>query len=236
MTINMERLEKLIKKYDEDLTAKDYRCFAPDVLRYCGSIVMRKIEEDFGTFISYYRDRYVIIDDVVFSVDKKELVRYSPEKTDESYAIPEHVETIRDGAFQGSEHLKRVTISKNIHHIGTRAFSDSSNLAEIVWDTPKSSGGSYVFVNCPNLKTVITDDVQKLWGYCCDNEGSPFINGACLINGDKMRNELTVPDCTDVTLRAFQGCTSIENVDFKARNKYLEKLLLSIIENKGILL
>ena len=185
MTINMERLEKLIKKYDEDLTAKDYRYFAPDVLRYCGSIVMRKIEEDFGTFISYYRDRYVIIDDVVFSTNKKELVRYSPEKVDESYVIPEHVETIRDGAFQGSEHLKQVTISKNIHHIGSRAFADSSNLAEIVWDTPKSSGGSYVFVNCPNLKTIITDDVQKLANYVHDNEGSPFINVAQLIvNGE----------------------------------------------------
>ena len=185
MTINMERLEKLIKKYDEDLTVKDYRYFAPDVLRYCGSIVMRKIEEDFGTFISYYRDRYVIIDDIVFSTDKKELVRYSPEKADESYVIPEHVETIRDGAFQGSEHLKRVTISKNIHHIGSRAFSDSSDLSEIVWNTPKTTGGSYVFVNCPNLKTVITDDAQKLANYVHDNEGSPFVNGAQLIvNGE----------------------------------------------------
>ena len=185
MTINMERLEKLIKKYDEDLTVKDYRYFAPDVLRYCGSIVMRKVEEEFGTFISYYRDRYVIIDDVVFSTDKKELVRYSPEKVDESYVIPEHVATIRDGAFQGSGHLKRVTISKNIHHIGSRAFADSSSLAEIVWDTPKTTGGSYVFVNCPNLKTVITDDAQKIANYVHDNEGSPFINGAQLIaNGE----------------------------------------------------
>ena len=226
-----EKINKIIEEYGDD-----YSNFAPELLRRCGSIVMRKVEEEFGTFISYYRDRYVIIDDVVFSTNKKELVRYSPEKVDESYVIPEHVETIRDGAFQGSEHLKRVTISKNIHHIGSRAFADSSDLSEIVWDTPKTTGGSYVFVNCPKLKKVITDDVQKLWGYCCDNEGSPFINGACLINGDKMCSELTVPDCTDVTLRAFQGCTLIKNVDFKACNKYLERLLLSIIENKGILL
>ena len=145
---------------------------------------MRKVEEEFGTFISYYRDRYVIIDDVVFSTDKKELVRYSPEKTDETYVIPEFVETICDGAFQGSEHLEQVTISKNIHHIGSRAFADSS-LAEIVWDTPKATGGSYIFVNCPNLKTVITDDAQKLANYVHDNEGSPFINGTQLIvNGE----------------------------------------------------
>ena len=182
---NTEKLEKLIEKYDEDLKAYDYSNFAPDLLRYCGSIVMKRIEEDFGTFISYYRDRYVIIDDVVFSTDKKELVRYSPEKIEEAYAIPDFVETICDGAVQGSEHLKRVTISKNIRHIGNRAFSDSSNLSEIVWDAHKATGGSYVFVNCPKLKTVITDDAQKLANYVHDNEGSPFVNGAQLIvNGE----------------------------------------------------
>ena len=182
---NKERFDKLMEKYDEDLKAYDYSNFAPDLLRYCGSIVMKRIEEDFGTFISYYRNRYVVIDDVVFSTDKTRLVRYSPEKTDETYVIPEFVETICDGAFQGSEHLKQVTISKNIRHIGNRAFSDSSNLAEIVWYTPEATGGSYVFVNCPKFKTVITDDAQKLANYVHDNEGSPFVNGAQLIvNGE----------------------------------------------------
>ena len=182
---NKEKLEKLIEKYDEDLKTYDYSHFAPELLRRCGSIVLKQFEDKCGPFISYYRDRYVIIDDVVFSTDKKELVRYSPEKTDETYVIPEFVETICDAAFQGSEHLKQVTISKNIHHIGSRAFADSSDLSEIVWNTPKTTGGSYVFVNCPNLKTVITDDAQKLANYVHDNEGSPFINGAQLIvNGE----------------------------------------------------
>ena len=182
---NKEKLEKLIEKYDEDLKAYDYSNFAPDLLRYCGAIVMKRIEEDFGTFISYYRNRYVIIDDVVFSTDKTRLVRYSPEKTDETYVIPEFVETICGGAFQDSEHLKQVTISKNIRHIGSRAFSDSSNLAEIVWDTPEATGGSYVFENCPELKTIISDDAKKLLNYKHDNYGSPFINGAQLIvNGE----------------------------------------------------
>ena len=233
---NKEKLEKLIKKYDEDLTAKNYSEFAPELLRWCGSIVMRKIEDELGTFIAYYRDRYVIIDDVVFSTDKKKLVRYSPEKTDEEYVIPDCVETICDAAFQGSEHLKRVTISKNIRHIGFRAFDDSSSLAEIVWDTPKAIGGSYVFVNCPKLKKVITDYVQKLWGYCCDNEGSPFINGACLMVDGEVCENLSIPDDADTTLRAFQSCTSIKNVEFKENNKYIEKLLLSIVDNKGILI
>ena len=175
-----EKISKIIEEYGDD-----YSHFVPELLRRCGSIMMRKVEEEFGTFIFYYRDRYVIIDDVVFSVDKKELVRYSPEKTDETYVIPEFVETICDDAFQGSEHLKQVTVSKNIRHIGSRAFSDSLNLAEIVWDTPEATGGSYVFENCPELKTIISDDAKKLLNYKHDNYGSPFINDAQLIvNGE----------------------------------------------------
>jgi hypothetical protein len=233
---NKEKFDKLMEKYDEDLKNNDFSNFAPDLLRYCGAIVMKRIEEDFGTFISHYRDRYVIIDDVVFSTDKKKLVRYSPEKTDEEYVIPDCVETICDAAFQESEHLKQVTISKNIRHIGSRTFSDSSNLAEIVWDTPDATGGSYVFENCPKLKTVITDDVKKLFGYKCDNDGSPFINGACLMVDGEVCENLSIPYDADITLRAFQGCTSIKNVEFKENNKYIKKLLLSIVDNKGILI
>lgn len=189
---NKEKLEKLIEKYDEDLKAYDYSNFAPDLLRDCGSITLKKIEDVLGTMISDYRNRYVIVDDVVFSTDKTRLVRYSPEKTDETYVIPEFVETICGGAFQGSEHLKQVTISKNIRHIGNLAFDDSSSLAEIVWDTPKATGGSYVFKNCPKLKTVITDDAQKLFGYKCDNYGSPFINGASLKNNIQEQDDYDI--------------------------------------------
>ena len=182
---NKEILEKIVREYENDINNYEFGEFTLEVLRRCGSIMLKKVKDELGIFISDYSDRYIVIDNVVFSVDQKELVRYSPEKTDESYVIPDYVETIRVGAFQGSEHLKQVTISKNIRHISSGAFSDSSTLAEIVWDTPKATGGSDVFVNCPNLKTVITDDVQKLANYVHDNEGSPFINGAQLIvNGE----------------------------------------------------
>ena len=241
--INQSKFAEIVAKYEEDIDSHDYRYFVPEVLRKCGAIALKKSEDLFGFTLKAvyanrdYRDEhYEIIDDVVFSTDKKELVRYSPEKIDESYVIPDYVETIRDGAFQGSEHLERVTISKNIHHIGSRAFADSFSLAEIVWDTPEATGSSYVFENCPKLKTVITDDVQKLFGYKCDNDGSPFINGACLMVDGEVCENLSIPDDADITLRAFQGCTSIKDIEFEENNKYIEKLLLSIVDNKGILI
>lgn len=190
--INKDKFAEIFKKHEEEIDSHDYRYFVPEVLHKCGAIALKEAEDLFGFTLKvvyadkdYRGEHYEIINDVVFSTDKKELVRYSPEKTDETYVIPEFVETICDGAFQGSEHLKQVTISKNIRHIGNRAFSDSSSLSEIVWDTPEATGGSYVFENCPALKTVIADDAQKLLNYKHDNYGSPFINGAQLIvNGE----------------------------------------------------
>ena len=129
--LNKDKFVKIFKKYEKDIDSHDYRYFVPEVLRKCGAIALKEAEELFGfTLKAVYADKdyrgehYEIIDDVVFSATQKGLVRYSPEKTDETYVIPEFVETICDGAFQGSEHLKQVTISKNIRHIGNRAFSD----------------------------------------------------------------------------------------------------------------
>ena len=233
---NKEKLEKLIKTYEKDIDDNNFKRFVNEVLSNCGSIALKKIEDAFGTMISYYRDIYVIIDDVVFTADKKELVKYSPEKTNSEYIIPECVERVGINAFQGCEYLKHVTLSKNIRRIDSGAFSDCQMLSEVIWAPPKATGGSYVFENCPKLKTVITDDAQKLFGYKCDNYGSPFINGACLIVDGKVCENLSIPDDADITLRAFQGCTSIKNVEFKENNKYIEKLLLSIVDNKGILI
>lgn len=149
MTINMERLEKLIEKYDEDLNVKDYRYFAPDVLRYCGSIVMKKLEEQFGTFISYYRDRYVIIDDVVFSTDKKELVRYSPEKIDESYVITDFVETVCDEAFAGCA-IKEIVIPKNVTCMGSRVFMNCKALVRATFENANTVLDNDCFNGCHN--------------------------------------------------------------------------------------
>lgn len=144
---NTEKLEKLIEKYDEDLKAYDYSNFAPDLLRYCGAIVMKKVEEEFGTFISHYRDRYVIIDDVVFSTDKKELVRYSPEKTDETYVIPEFVETVCDEAFANSS-IKEIVFPKNVTSIGSRVFMNCKELVSAIFENANTVLDNNCFMGC----------------------------------------------------------------------------------------
>ena len=212
---NKEKFVKLVDRYDEDLKIGYYKQFAPDVLHKCGSIMLKRIEDLLETPLYCYCYSYVIIDDVVFSADRKNLIRYSPEKTDVAYVIPSFVEKISDEAFQGCDSLSKITLSENINRIGNRAFSDCSRLSEVIWVTHEASGGSNVFADCPKLKTVITDDAHKLWGYMCDNDGSPFINGACLIENGEICENLSIPEGrSNVSLRSFQGCTSIKNIYF----------------------
>ena len=57
---NKEKLEKLIKTYEKDIDDNNFKRFVNEVLSNCGSIALKKIEDAFGTMISYYRDIYVI--------------------------------------------------------------------------------------------------------------------------------------------------------------------------------
>lgn len=228
---NKEKLINIVNEYSEDINKRYFNDFSKKVLRNCGSIVLRKIEDTLCPMDSYYRDLYTIIDDVVFNLDVTELVRYSPEKLDSSYTVPNSVKTIADGAFQECQHLQKVTLHKNITRVGNRAFSECPRLSEITWHIAQATGGSYVFENCPKLKTIVTDDAQKLWQYCCDNFGSPFINKACLIVDGKECDTISVPNNSHGSLLSFQGCTSIKNITFTENNKHVENLLLMLIDH-----
>ena len=84
---NKEKLEKLIKTYEKDIDDNNFKPFVNEVLCNCGAIMLKNVENALGTMTFYYHNIYVIIDDVVFSTDKTRLVRYSPEKTDETYCF-----------------------------------------------------------------------------------------------------------------------------------------------------
>ena len=234
-----EILNDLIEKYSDDIDNCNFKNLASEIAKTYGAIEMRELEEDFKAegincnFEKEIASKLTIIDDVVFSADKKKLIKYAPEKTSKTYIIPDFVETVSDNAFEGNFYIKSVTVSKNIHHIGSKAFRGCKYLSEVVWDTNGTTCGSHVFENCPKLKKVITDDVNKLLRSVCDNYGSPFINDAVLIVNGEVCDKITIPDNIDkFSLRCLKGCTSIKNITFEASNKNVEEILLNEIEHK----
>ena len=219
-------LDEFLKYHNND----DWEAFANQGLRDFGvreaQHISQMLKKDLIQITNYY-----IEDDVVFSYDKKRLIKYSPERWAEEYCIPNFVENIDDKAFKGSRYLKKVVLSDNISHIGSRAFENCKQLCEVFLGHHKSMG-SNVFVNCPKLKIVRVTELDSLWGCGCDNYGSPFINNAVLYINDEVCEKLVVPmDAKYVCWSIFKGCTSIKNIEFESNNECIINFLMQQIKN-----
>jgi hypothetical protein len=227
---NNDRIQKIADEYKQEINSYDFREFALQIITKCGAVAFRKVEEtlsqDFSSFIA---GKFIVVDDVVFSADKKELVKYAPEKINKKYIIPSTTETVRRGAFINNEYIEDVEIPASVTHLGSKAFYNCKHLTQIEWSGAKTSG-SEVFRECPKLKSVYTDNLNDFWNYGCDNLGSPFINGADLYVNGTLCEEIIVPNEVKGTLRAFKGCKSIKRIKFNADNSYIEKALLDIVE------
>lgn len=85
--LNKDKFLEIFKKHEKDIDSHDYRYFVPEVLHKCGAIALKEAEDLFGFTLKavyadkdYHGEHYEIINDVVFSTDKRRLVRYSPEE------------------------------------------------------------------------------------------------------------------------------------------------------------
>lgn len=73
--------------------------------------------------VSDENPNYISIDGVIFNKEKTTLVLYPPNKSTESYTIPNFVNEILDGAFSGFKHLKVLQIPKSVEVIGDYFYS-----------------------------------------------------------------------------------------------------------------
>ncbi len=124
---------------------------------------------------------------VVFSKDKKTLVRYPTGKEDKSYEIPNTVTKIGSRAFLDCKKIQQVKIPANVERINACAFGgcvalknieipDDSNLRTIDWGAFENCNnltsikipakateiGHYTFKNCSALSEVTFDGKEDL--------------------------------------------------------------------------
>ncbi len=97
-------------------------------------------------------ENYLSIDGVVFSKSGDTLVTYPAGKTDETYTVPEGVNTIAQYAFCYSANLKRVDFPDSVTRIRNCAFWYSG--IETMVLPPITTIESEIFCYCKNLKTV----------------------------------------------------------------------------------
>lgn len=81
--------------------------------------------------VSEDNEYYCSIDGVLYDVGALYLYVYPGGKTDESFTVPETVQTIGTYAFYDNEHIRTLTVGRNVTAIYEEAFCGLTNLMEI---------------------------------------------------------------------------------------------------------
>lgn len=102
---------------------------------------------------------YCSVDGSLYSKDKTKLIKYAMGKTEESFEVPDYVNTILSEAFRYSTNLKEVNIPKNVTSIEYGAFDDCDSLEKITILNP-SCKINYIISTSEGLSADIT-----LYGY-----------------------------------------------------------------------
>lgn len=125
----------------------------------------------------------ITIDGVVYSADKKILIKYPEDKTEECFYIPDFVEEIGKGCFADTNCLKHIIIGKNVKKVGSRALGDqfkfvikqiyipptATEFEGEIFDCGVDDGGDYY-----SIEIVGGERGSAIEKYC-NKRGIPFV-------------------------------------------------------------
>ena len=164
----------------------------------CSSLTKINVDEN----NRYFCD----IDDVLFNIDKTELIAYPAGKTATSYTIPNGVTCIEYGAFAYCTALTSVTIPDSVTYIRHNAFEYCTSLTSVTIPDSVTYIGIWAFAYCTSLTSItIPDNVTYIgmWAfYGCaslksvtfeNTDGWRYTSGLSTANGTISSAELAVP-------------------------------------------
>lgn len=91
---------------------------------------------------------------VLYSKDKRTLVRFPLASPEKSFTVPYGVEIIGDHAFQNAQNLERVTLPETVKIIKDSAFDDCKNLTDISFPPSLTEMGAWAFHGCDKLTKI----------------------------------------------------------------------------------
>ena len=206
----------------------------PSTITHIGECVFDSCSYLSSIIVAEGNKNYKIVDGVLYSIDETSIIQYPPQKSSNTYEIPNTVTKISGGAFFSSK-LSSVTIPDSIKEIGDKAFM-YSDITEIVLPDNLITIGEEAFALCGNLTKIEIPASVEVIGlnafYCCtsmneiivspENEIYTSIDGVLfskdtktLINYPKGKSgsEYTVPDSvTSLEAYSFFSCDSLERV------------------------
>ena len=114
---------------------------------------------------------YASEDGVLFNKAKTTLIKYPTGNSRTSYAIPNSVTTIGDGAFSDCTGLTSIDIPASVTTIGNGAFLDCTGLTSIDIPASVTTIGNGAFLDCTGLTRIVisygvTSIGESAFGFC----------------------------------------------------------------------
>ena len=114
-----------------------------------------------GITVAAENTEYTSEDGVLFSKDKTVLVRYSAGHPGTTYAVPDGVKKIEEGAFDGC-HLTSVTFPTSLTTIGARVFMNNTALTSVTIPASVETIGEAAF-SSSLLEEIKVDDANTVY-------------------------------------------------------------------------
>ncbi|MBR2196832.1 MAG: leucine-rich repeat protein [Salinivirgaceae bacterium] len=144
----------------------------PNTVTYIGENAFYGCDKLTDINVESGNTKYSSEDAILFNCDKTTLVRYPYNKVG-AYTVPESVTTIGDLAFYLCEQLTSVVIPNSVERIEYGAFEGCSNLASISIPESVTTLGSCVFQTCISLTSItIPNSITEIpfYGFrSCEN-------------------------------------------------------------------
>ncbi|GEM_PF-4602345 len=122
----------------------------PKNLTFCPGSVFDDCENLSSISVAKGNTKFVAQNGVLFSADKKTLIKYPAGKTGVSYSVPVGVETIGKWAFEFSTGLTSVSFPNTLKRIEESAFEEAE-ITSVTFPASVTYLGPYSFGWCPNL-------------------------------------------------------------------------------------
>ena len=189
--------------------------------------------------VSESNEYYRSIDGVLYDVGALYLYVYPGGKTDESFTVPDTVQTIGSYAFYDNEHIRTLTVGRNVTAIYDEAFCGLTNLSEITLPfigTRESMEDGYHIDGV--LGPVFGDGTYGLNSLYDWNDGKPVgsLKEVTILGGELYDRsfsgcayveEINLPSIPGaIPERCFSGCTSLKKLTFAGNACEIGNLVL----------
>ena len=152
---------------------------------------------------------FTAVDGVLFSRSMQVLYCYPQGKADESYAVPDSVKRLKEGAFAQAKWLKKAAVPDTVKYIEERCFQACESLETVKLPKNLKMISESLFEDCSMLQTVkIPSSAEKI-----------SLNA---FKGCTGLTEIKIPNSVkEIAPYAFQSCKKLKTVTIGSGVEYI---------------